>query len=112
MRESGNLRRSVTDCPNGCTCPHLKPSEGVDRLLRTEFSVTSLQPSRVLRQRLRQRIAREDSLWRPLERLEGSRVESSTKFLTLRYQGPGSSRLAGVDSKYLPERRGDRRGTC
>jgi hypothetical protein len=108
MGESAHLGWDVTDCPPGCTCSHLHASEGVDRLLRAEFARPTLQPSRLLRQRLRQRIAHEDSLWRPLERLAGSHAEAPPKFFTLPLPGPQSLGAALTVNEFLPERRSDR----
>lgn len=109
MGESTNPRRDVTDCPKGRTCSQLETNDGVDRLLRAVFAIPSLQPTRQLRQGLRQRIAHEDSLWRPLESLMVSHAEAPSKFFTLPLQG---LRRAGVEcrrdvcrSAYPPEAR-------
>jgi hypothetical protein len=83
MGESGNLRGDVTDGPKGCACSQQEASEGVDRLLRAVFSMPPLPSSPLLRQRLRQRIAHEDSLWRPLDHFGRSRAEGAAKFFTL-----------------------------
>jgi hypothetical protein len=105
MGESGYLRRDVTYCPNGRAGSRLEASGGVDRLLRSVFAISPLQPSPLLRQRLRQRIAHEDSLWRPLERLAKSHGEGFAKFFTLPIQG---SRCSDAPSELRTERRSDR----
>jgi hypothetical protein len=105
MGDRGNLHRDVTDSPNGCACSQLETSEGVDRLLRAVFSMPSLPPSPLLRQRLRQRIAHEDSLWRPLDRLTRFHAEGAAKFFTL----PAPRHCcSGIASDCLPERQSDR----
>jgi hypothetical protein len=105
MGESRYFRRDVTDCPKGCAGSRLEASEGVDRLLRSVFAMPLLQPSPLLRQQLRQRIAHEDSLWRPLERLAKSHGEGFAKFFTLPIQG---SRCSDAPSELRTERRSDR----
>jgi len=104
MGDREDLHRDVTNCPNGCACSRLEESEGVDRLLRAVFSMPSLPPSPLLRQRLRQRIAHEDSLWRPLDRLARFHGEGTAKFFTLPAQRRCCSDIA---SECLPERQSD-----
>jgi len=105
MGESGYLRRDVTDCPEGGAGSPLEASEGVDRLVRSVFAISPLQPGPLLRQRLRQRIAHEDSLWRPLERLARSRREGSAIFFTLPIQ---ASRCPEAAAELPSEQRSDR----
>ena len=98
MEENGILRRDVAKCPGDCTCPQVGAAGGVDRLLRAVFSMPALPPSPLLRQRLRQRIAYEDSLWRARDRLTASPAEGSAKFFTLPLERPGCPASRGTFS--------------